>query len=125
MAYLSRVTTSAWFWGRGGGFRIPPADACFFCGRRRSVFCPGCYAAICSNCETPERRRKLEASSHVPEAHRRFAPADGASLRAQLEAALDQNEWNVSCVARVLGLARRTIYLRMDRYGIRRPGAIA
>jgi hypothetical protein len=33
---------------------------------------------------------------------------------------LDANEWNVSRVARLLGLARRTIYLRLERYNIPR-----
>lgn len=40
--------------------------------------------------------------------------------REQLLATLDRNEWNISRVARVLGLARRTIYLRMARYRIPR-----
>jgi len=46
-------------------------------------------------------------------------PADEI-LREQMLAALDRNEWNISKVARVLGVARRTVYLRLERYGIAR-----
>jgi len=46
-------------------------------------------------------------------------PADEI-LREQMVAALDRNEWNISKVARVLGVARRTVYLRLERYGIPR-----
>jgi transcriptional regulator with GAF, ATPase, and Fis domain len=46
-------------------------------------------------------------------------PADEI-LREQMLAALDRNEWNISKVARVLGVARRTVYLRLERYGIQR-----
>jgi hypothetical protein len=46
-------------------------------------------------------------------------PADEI-LREQMIAALDRNEWNISKVARVLGVARRTVYLRLERYGIPR-----
>jgi transcriptional regulator of acetoin/glycerol metabolism len=46
-------------------------------------------------------------------------PADEI-LREQMLSALDRNEWNISKVARVLGVARRTVYLRLERYGIPR-----
>lgn len=46
-------------------------------------------------------------------------PADEI-LREQMLAALDRNEWNISKVARILGVARRTVYLRLERYGIPR-----
>lgn len=46
-------------------------------------------------------------------------PADEI-LREQMVTALDRNEWNISKVARVLGVARRTVYLRLERYGIPR-----
>jgi transcriptional regulator of acetoin/glycerol metabolism len=46
-------------------------------------------------------------------------PADEI-LREQMLNALDRNEWNISKVARVLGVARRTVYLRLERYGIPR-----
>jgi ActR/RegA family two-component response regulator len=50
-----------------------------------------------------------------------FTPIPGQELqREMLLASLDRNEWNISRVARVLGLARRTVYLRMRRYRIPR-----
>jgi hypothetical protein len=51
-----------------------------------------------------------------------YLPAVPAAeiLREQMVAALDRNEWNISKVARVLGVARRTVYLRLERYGIPR-----
>lgn len=69
MAFFRRITTSAEFWGRTGGYRIPPVDACFFCGRRESPFCQTCYVSICGQCEDPARRGKL-LPIHPPEAHR-------------------------------------------------------
>ena len=39
---------------------------------------------------------------------------------ALLERALDENAWNVARVARTLGVTRRTIYMRMQRFGILR-----
>ena len=35
-------------------------------------------------------------------------------------ASLRQHEWNISRVARELGLTRRTIYLRLTRWGVNR-----
>jgi hypothetical protein len=40
--------------------------------------------------------------------------------RAGLLKTLHEHEWNLSRVARVLGISRRTVYLRMQRYGIDR-----
>jgi transcriptional regulator of acetoin/glycerol metabolism len=39
---------------------------------------------------------------------------------AQLQVLLERNEWNVSRVARVVGVTRMTIYNRMRRAGIPR-----
>lgn len=64
--------------------------------------------------------KALTARSHVPlTSYLSSVPGDQLQ-REQLLAALDRNEWNIARVARVLGLARRTIYLRMERYGIER-----
>lgn len=38
----------------------------------------------------------------------------------QLLETLQQNEWNIQRTARLLGVTRRTIYLRLGRYGIKR-----
>jgi len=54
---------------------------------------------------------------------RRDAPAEvaGAELeRRRLLAALDRHEWNIARVARLVGVTRRTIYLRLQRYKIDR-----
>lgn len=40
--------------------------------------------------------------------------------RAKILRLLHGNEWNVSRVARIIGITRRTVYQRMDRYGIPR-----
>jgi hypothetical protein len=45
-------------------------------------------------------------------------PEDGQ--RDQLLVLLRENEWNIAKVARVLKVTRRTIYLRLLRYGIQR-----
>lgn len=42
------------------------------------------------------------------------------ALRQQLFAALEANEWNISRVARLMGVTRRTIYLRLRSFGITR-----
>ena len=39
---------------------------------------------------------------------------------ALLQRTLDENAWNVAHVARTLGVTRRTIYMRMQRFGIAR-----
>jgi hypothetical protein len=40
--------------------------------------------------------------------------------RAQLVALLDRNEWNIARVARLMRVTRRTVYLRLERYGVER-----
>lgn len=42
------------------------------------------------------------------------------TVREQLLVTLERNEWNVARVARLLGVTRRTIYMRLQRYGIKR-----
>jgi len=67
------------------------------------------------------RRRRTRVRDRV-ETLATYLPAVPADeiLREQMVAALDRNEWNISKVARVLGVARRTVYLRLERYGIPR-----
>jgi hypothetical protein len=48
----------------------------------------------------------------------RTPPAEIA--REQLLVLLDRHEWNLSRVARALCVSRRTMYLRLERYGIER-----
>jgi DNA-binding NtrC family response regulator len=46
--------------------------------------------------------------------------ADGEIERFRLVAALDRHEWNIARVARLIGVTRRTVYLRLKRYKIDR-----
>ncbi len=39
----------------------------------------------------------------------------------RLRAALEANHWNIKGTARALGIARKTLYTRMKRWGIERP----
>ena len=48
------------------------------------------------------------------------AEAANAGPREGLLALLERNEWNIARVARILGVTRRTIYLRLARYGLPR-----
>ena len=47
------------------------------------------------------------------------APGDAAE-RERLLRLLEGNEWNIARVARILRVTRRTIYLRLARYGLPR-----
>ena len=57
---------------------------------------------------------------------RRLAPQETATLsgremeRQRLVAALEHHEWNIARVARLIGVTRRTVYLRLKRYSIDR-----
>lgn len=43
--------------------------------------------------------------------------------RVLLRRVLDQEDWNIARAARTIGVTRRTVYLRMAKYGIRRRKA--
>jgi hypothetical protein len=65
----------------------------------------------------------LKAARERPVAEGREEPAaiHGAEIeRRRLLASLERYEWNVSRVARLIGVTRRTVYLRMERYKIDR-----
>ena len=49
-----------------------------------------------------------------------LTPTDGAREREALLLSLNRHEWNISRVSRVLGVSRRTIYLRMQKHQIER-----
>jgi hypothetical protein len=56
-----------------------------------------------------------------PEARGEQEAVAGAEIeRRRLVAALDRHEWNIARVARLAGVTRRTIYLRLKRYDIDR-----
>jgi hypothetical protein len=46
--------------------------------------------------------------------------SSASAEREQLWLTLEKNEWNIARAARLLGVTRRTIYLRLARYGIKR-----
>jgi DNA-binding NtrC family response regulator len=95
---------------------------------------------------TLERARILAGSDAIAPAHLTFArpeamrdgspapsaswvpqiPAEGLSLevleRELILQALARASGNKSQAARLLGLTRRTLYSRMERHGLRRPG---
>lgn len=58
----------------------------------------------------------LSARAQGPE----LSPGVGVDQRALLQTVLERHEWNIARVARELGVTRRTVYLRMMRFGIRR-----
>jgi DNA-binding NtrC family response regulator len=67
------------------------------------------------------RPEQVGARAWVPE-----IPEDGLSLedleRELILKALDRARGNKSLAARLLGLTRRTLYSRMEKHGLRRPG---
>ena len=48
------------------------------------------------------------------------ALSGGEIERRRLLAALERHEWNIARVARLMGVTRRTVYLRLKRYKIDR-----
>ena len=70
---------------------------------------------------TPSATASGSAPPWVPE-----IPADGLSLevleRELIIRALERAAGNKSRAARLLGLTRRTLYSRMERHGLRKPG---
>jgi hypothetical protein len=69
-----------------------------------------------------ERGAFPAAARPVPKAWEEYlaeTPAEQVA-RAQLIALLDRNEWNIARVARLMRVTRRTVYLRLERYGVER-----
>jgi hypothetical protein len=69
-----------------------------------------------------ERGAFPAAARPVPKAWEEYlaeTPAEQVA-RAQLVALLDRNEWNIARVARLMRVTRRTVYLRLERYGVER-----
>jgi transcriptional regulator with GAF, ATPase, and Fis domain len=63
------------------------------------------------------------AHARPPQNHAEYqaaTEAGGEIERQRLIAALDRHEWNIARVARLVGVTRRTIYLRLKRYRIDR-----
>jgi transcriptional regulator with PAS, ATPase and Fis domain len=49
----------------------------------------------------------------------------GPDEREHLLLLLERNEWNIARVARILGVSRLTVYRRLGRLGVSRPGGFA
>jgi hypothetical protein len=71
-----------------------------------AVFGAGIAQAVRAS-ESVGTRRAPEAS-----------PADEARL--QMLSLLERNDWNIAAVARLLGVTRRTVYMRLRSFGIER-----
>jgi hypothetical protein len=48
------------------------------------------------------------------------APAVRQDVKGQMVRILETNDWNIAKVSRILGVTRRTLYMRMNSFGIRR-----
>jgi len=75
-------------------------------------------AAVALRAPIPRRSMLFERGLALETYLERVPP--GEIAREQLLVLLERNEWNVSRVARLMGVTRRTIYLRLARYGIER-----
>lgn len=73
---------------------------------------------LCTAVEVQLDTLPQELSATI-DAYLKLTPADEVERR-QLVAILGKHEWNLSRTARALGVARRTIYYRMERLGITR-----
>ena len=62
------------------------------------------------------REVRNQAATLMPSAHRAASQS-----RQEIEGALAATGWNVAKAARRLGIARRTIYRRIEKYGLQRP----
>jgi regulatory Fis family protein len=80
-------------------------------GEPRDVHAIGQFARVAAH-SLKGRRAHLEGYL--------AATAPGTVARDQLVVVLEQNEWNIARVARLLGVTRPTIYGRMRRFGIER-----
>jgi hypothetical protein len=62
----------------------------------------------------------VRASEERPAVQRRPEVRPAEEARLQLLALLERNEWNIAHVARLLGVTRRTVYMRLQSFGIER-----
>ncbi len=60
------------------------------------------------------------AEQQLPAAADAAAPAPARGSREELLHHLSRHEWNIARVSRILGVTRRTIYMRLERFKIRR-----
>jgi hypothetical protein len=77
----------------------------------------GVYSVVFANCLTA---RSVDPSPALAQYLGSLTPRDEDRNRERLVLSLNRFEWNIARVARDLGVARRTIYLWLARYGIER-----
>ena len=65
------------------------------------------------------RRRAAGRSGDAWETYLERTPVEDME-REKLLLLLNRNEWNIARVARMMGVTRRTVYLRLQRYNIPR-----
>jgi len=65
------------------------------------------------------RREEARTSTERWETYLERTPVQDLE-REKLLLLLNRNEWNIARVARLMGVTRRTIYLRLQRYNIPR-----
>jgi GAF domain-containing protein len=69
--------------------------------------------------EDGPQRQQAQSRAEAWEAYLERTPMDDME-REKLLLLLNRNEWNIARVARLMGVTRRTIYLRLQRYNIPR-----
>jgi len=69
--------------------------------------------------DTAPQRDRARAQSEAWETYLERTPVEDME-REKLLLLLNRNEWNIARVARLMGVTRRTIYLRLQRYNIPR-----
>lgn len=62
----------------------------------------------------------VQASDEMPGARRLPEASPAEEARLQLLSLLERNDWNIAEVARLLGVTRRTVYMRLRSFGIER-----
>jgi len=77
----------------------------------------GKFSRIISKAVTESSPEERGRTSEAWESYLERTPVEDME-REKLLLLLNRNEWNIARVARLMGVTRRTIYLRLQRYGI-------
>ena len=77
------------------------------------------FSQILARAVRPEEAARAPSARTGWEAYLERTPVQDIE-REKLLLLLDRNEWNIARVARLMGVTRRTVYLRLQRYNVRR-----
>src|SRR5205807_10649342 len=77
------------------------------------------FSQILARAVRPEEAAGAPSAGTGWEAYLERTPVQDIE-REKLLLLLDRNEWNIARVARLMGVTRRTVYLRLQRYNIPR-----